>query len=446
MNPCVLCALCVKYIRMIKSTRKLILILAALLLAQPFLYAQDNDTITEGEVKRIIHYLAADSLKGRGNGSEDLLKAGLFIGDEFKKAGLQNLHGFPGYFLPFRPFGGSRRINSDQLIWNGKKLSSEEFIYIHPQPGNYTRKVLADFTVIKIDSFFTEEIFLKYKDIKKDILLWSDRPQPDKENYFPPAIKMPDEGLQHNLLMVCASKPPDSIALSGIASYYSHVEYNIVGMLRGKSKPGEIILFSAHYDHEGVFKRGRKKDSIMNGANDNASGTTALLMLAKYFAQRNDNERTILFCAFAGEELGLTGSKDFVNNIPASSIVAGINLEMIGIPQYGKNNIFITGYDRSSLPAILEKQLGATTVKVETGPSEDKELFKRSDNYPFVQKGVPAHTIMSSDDDDKCYHQPCDELKRIDAGHMTTIIKAITTATRTLINGEETPTRIAATE
>jgi Zn-dependent M28 family amino/carboxypeptidase len=273
--------------------------------------------------------------------------------------------------------------------------------------------------------------------------LWSDKPQPDKENYFPSSIKMPDEGLKHNLLMVCATRPPDTVVLSGVANYYAHVEYNIVGMLRGKTKPNEIVLFSSHYDHEGVFKRGRKKDSIMNGANDNASGTTALVMLAKYFAQQNDNERTILFCAFAGEELGLLGSKDFAEYIPASSIVAGVNLEMLGVPQYGKNNVFITGYDYSSLPSILEKEFASTPVKVKKGPSEEKELFKRSDNYSFVKKGVPAHTIMSSDDDDKCYHQPCDEIKRIDIAHMTTIIKAITVATRTLINGNATPTRAA---
>ncbi|RYG02190.1 MAG: M28 family peptidase [Chitinophagaceae bacterium] len=409
---------------------------------QSNILAQATDTIRENEVQRIMHVLAGDSLKGRGNGSDDLLKAGRFIDEEFKHAGLQNLRGFPGYYLPFRPFGGSRRVNSDQLTWNGKKLSSDEFIYLHPVPGNYPAKSMADFTIIKIDSFFTKDIFLKYKDVGKDLLLWSNQPQPDKENYFPPVFDMPEEGLQHNLLMVCANKPPDSLALTGLKSYYEHVEYNVVGMLRGKSKPEEIILFSAHYDHEGIFKRGKRKDSIMNGANDNASGTTALLMLAKYFALRNDNERTILFCAFAGEELGLLGSKDFSKYIPPDNIVAGINIEMIGVPQYGKNGIFITGSDQSSLPAILNAGFTATPLKLKKGPAEHKQLFKRSDNYSFVKKGVPAHTIMSSDDDDKCYHQPCDELKRIDFQHMTTVIRAIAVATRSLINGTETPTRI----
>ena len=416
--------------------------MAALLIVQPLLFAQNsNDTISEKDVARIIHFLAADSLKGRGNGRPELLKAGLFIGEEFKKNGLLPFSGNAGYYMPFRPFGGSKKVITDELQWNGKKLLPDEFIYIHPAPGNYIPKRLSDFAIIKIDSFFTEDILENYKHIKSDLLLWSNQPQPDKENYFPTQVKVSSEGLDHNILMVCANYPPDSILLLGVANYYSNVEYNIVGVLPGKSKPDEVILFSAHYDHEGVYQRGRKKDSIMNGANDNASGTTALVTLTNYFAQRNDNERTLLFCAFAGEELGLLGSKDFVKYIDPATIIAGINIEMIGIPQYGKNNIFITGYDHSSLPSILEKQLSATLVKVKTGHSEEKELFKRSDNFPFAEKGIPAHSIMSSDDDDKCYHQPCDEIKRINISHLTTVIKAIAVATGTLISGEDTPAR-----
>lgn len=418
--------------------------MAALLVVQPLLFAQTGrHTISEKEVARVVQFLAADSLKGRGNGRPELLKAGLFIGHEFKKSGLKPLAGNAGYFMAFRPFGGSKKFATDALVWNGKKMSTDEFIYIHPQPGNYAPKDLSDFTVIKIDSFFTEDILENYKHVKTDLLLWSNQPQPDKENYFPPDIKIPPGGLDQSILMVCASYPPDTILLSGVTNYYENVAYNIAGILPGKTKPEELIVFSAHYDHEGVFRRGKKKDSIMNGANDNASGTTALLMLADYFAKRNDNERTILFCAFAGEELGLLGSTDFVDHINPASIIAGINIEMIGIPQYGKNNVFITGTGYSSLPAILEKQFASTSVNVKAGPSEDKELFKRSDNFPFVKKGVPAHSIMSSDDDDKCYHQPCDEFKRIDIPHMTAVIKAIAAATATLINKGETPGRIS---
>ncbi len=424
--------------------RKIISFIMAVLFVQPFVFAQTgNDIINESEAKRIISFLAADSLKGRGNGSKELLKAGLFIGDEFKKAGLQVLRGYPGYYFPFRPFGGSNVVVSDELKWNGKKLLPDQFIYLHPEPGNYSAKKLSDFTVIKIDSFFTADILLQYKDINTDLLLWSSQPQPDKENYFPAKFNMPENGLNKNVLMVCANNAPESIVLSGLNSYYANVEYNVVGVLRGKSRPKEIVMFSAHYDHEGVYRRGKKKDSILNGANDNASGTTALILLAKYFAKQNNNERTLLFCAFAGEELGMKGSNDFANIIPASAIVAGINIEMIGVPRYGKNGIFITGYNESDLPSILSKQFSSTPVKVKAGPSEvEKQLFVRSDNYSFAQKGVAAHTIMSSDDDDPCYHQPCDEVKRINIPHLTTIVKAIAAATQTLISGKDTPKRI----
>ncbi|MGZ8554266.1 MAG: hypothetical protein ACXWV8_12710, partial [Chitinophagaceae bacterium] len=233
--------------------RKIILVMAALLVVQPFLFGQNNnDTISEKEVVRIIHFLAADSLKGRGNGRPELLKAGVFIGEEFKKSGLKPLTGNAGYYIPFRPFGGSKKFAADALVWNGKKFSTDEFIYIHPRPGNYSPKQLSDFTVIKIDSFFTENILESYRHVKSGLLLWSDQPQPDKENYFPPKIKMPVKGLDQDILMVCASDPPGSVLLSGVENYYSNVEYNIVGLLPGKSKPNEVILFSAHYDHEGV--------------------------------------------------------------------------------------------------------------------------------------------------------------------------------------------------
>jgi hypothetical protein len=75
-------------------------------------------------------------------------------------------------------------------------------------------------------------------------------------------------------------------------------------------------------------------------------------------------------------------------------------------------------------------------------PDEEKMLFQRSDNFPFAEKGIPAHTIMASDDDDDCYHQPCDEIKRIDIPNMTVLIKAIAAATQKLISGEMTPTRV----
>jgi hypothetical protein len=408
--------------------------------SQPFLFAQGNDTITEKDVSRIIHYLASDSLKGRGNGRPELLKAGLFIGNEFRKNNLQPLSWLPGYFQPFRPFGGSNQVITDDLVWNGNKVPVGQFMYIHPIAGNYKEKTLADFKVMRLDDFLKEDILVSLPADNSDLLIWTDKKQPDEKTFLPGTVKIPDGGLRRNILLVYAKKPPASISLNGNAPYYNMVEYNVVGVLPGKSKPDEIIAFSAHYDHEGVYLT--KSDSILNGANDDASGTTALLALMHYFSMRNDNQRTLLFCAFAGEELGLLGSADFVKEIKPEKIVAGINLEMIGVSQFGKNTVFIAGQKYSNLPAILQKGLKRSGINVRNEPDPGKRLFLRSDNYSFAMRAVPFHTIMASDDNDPCYHQPCDEIGRIDISNMTRIIKAIAASVRTLINGEATPKRI----
>ncbi len=227
---------------------------------QPLLFGQNsNDTITENEAERIIHFLAADSLKGRGNGRPELLNAGLFIGEEFKKSGLQPLRGNAGYYMPFRPFGGSKKFATDALLWNGKKMSADEFIYIHPGPGNYIPKRLSDFTVIKIDSFFTEDILENYKHIKTDLLLWSNQPQPDKENYFPPHTKIPDGGTSRNILMVCAVSPPDSILLSGVKNYYENVGTILWECCQENQGPTKSYCFPLITITKEYINEGRKK-------------------------------------------------------------------------------------------------------------------------------------------------------------------------------------------
>lgn len=218
--------------------------------------------------------------------------------------------------------------------------------------------------------------------------------------------------------------------------YPENVLLNVIGVLEGKSRPNEAVIFCAHYDHVGIEER-----EIYNGANDDASGTTAMILLADYFAKRDDNERTLIFCAFAGEELGLLGSSVLAKQINAETVVAVINIEMIGVTSIGKNSFFITGAKLSDLSKIFEKRLEGK-IKIRKEPSSNKQLFYRSDNYPFAKKGIPAHTIMSSDDDDGCYHKPCDDVERIDFDNMMQLIRGIAIATEGIIKGIETPKRI----
>lgn len=216
---------------------------------------------------------------------------------------------------------------------------------------------------------------------------------------------------------------------------------NVIGVLEGRSLPDEVIIFSAHYDHIGM-KGGGKGDKIFNGANDDASGVAALLSLAHYYSFRKDNERTLVFCAFAAEELGLVGSGVFANKTNLD-IKAVINIEMIGRHNItSKNSFFLTGSKYSNLFSIFKKNLIGYNAKIVDEKSKSPNLFMRSDNYPFALKGIAAHTIMCSDDTDPCYHQTCDDFKSIDIKNMTEIIRAIPVAMRTIVSGTDTPSKI----
>lgn len=217
---------------------------------------------------------------------------------------------------------------------------------------------------------------------------------------------------------------------------------NVVGILPGKSRPDEFVIFSAHYDHIGMEEEG--EDKIYNGANDDASGVTAVISLAKYYKELNNNERTIVFVAFTGEEIGGFGSKHFSTTIDTDKVVAMFNIEMIGTEsKWGKKSAYITGYDQSDFGPILEKNLKGSGFSFKPDPYPDQQLFYRSDNARFAVKGVPAHTISTSKmDSEKHYHQLSDEVSTLDLENMTEIIRAIAISAQSIISGKDTPTRI----
>ncbi len=219
--------------------------------------------------------------------------------------------------------------------------------------------------------------------------------------------------------------------------------FNVVGILPGKSKKDEYVIFSAHYDHLGITKA-VNQDSIANGADDDASGTTAVIQLAKHFAGKNDNERTIIFVAFTAEEIGGFGSQYFSKQLNPEKIVAMFNIEMIGKEsKFGKSNAFITGYERSDFGKILQNNLKKTAFKFYPDPYPEQNLFFRSDNATLAKLGVPAHTISSDQiDSDKLYHSVDDEFESMDIGNITEIIKAIAISSTSIIKGKDTPTRV----
>lgn len=216
---------------------------------------------------------------------------------------------------------------------------------------------------------------------------------------------------------------------------------NVVGMIEGV-RSDELVLFSAHYDHIGIRSGG--DDTIANGANDNASGTTAVIELARYFHGLPRPERTLLFVAFTAEEAGGFGSRYFSEQLDPDRIVAMFNIEMIGKPAVsGPNSAWITGYDRSTFGEILSNAVEGTVYEFYADPYPEQNLFYRSDNATLARLGVPAHSISTTPIDvDPDYHRVSDEVETLDLDHMTNTIRAIAMAAQTIVSGEATPTRV----
>lgn len=217
---------------------------------------------------------------------------------------------------------------------------------------------------------------------------------------------------------------------------------NVIGIIPGKSKSKEYVVFSAHYDHLDMKSSG--EDKIYNGANDDASGVTAVIALAKYFKENPQNERTLIFVLFTGEEVGGFGSKFFTQGINPDAVSAMFNIEMIGTEsKWGKNSAYITGYEKSDFGTILQKNLKDTNFMFHPDPYPTEQLFYRSDNARLAAKGVPAHTISTSKmDAEPNYHQLSDEVSTLDLVNMTEIIKAIALSSKSIVNGLDTPSRI----
>jgi hypothetical protein len=245
--------------------------------------------------------------------------------------------------------------------------------------------------------------------------------------------------------------------ISDLAPY--GVGYNVMAGKTGSGKKEEIIIFSAHYDHVGSSpaKRLRKdnglggntKDNVYNGANDNASGVAAIILLARYFVALNQNEKTLLFISFSGEEIGLLGSKALAEIMDAKTIHAFINVEMIGRSRGQKAHPYVTGSSYSDLRTLLNESLqeqGKSTYDKNffvSDPFGSLNLFSRSDNWPFAMKGIPAHSVMLSSPNDRYYHSADDEAMTLDFHAMTNVIKAIALSCTSLIKGTVTPKRIA---
>ncbi|MEY8847401.1 M20/M25/M40 family metallo-hydrolase [Psychroserpens sp. XS_ASV72] len=228
--------------------------------------------------------------------------------------------------------------------------------------------------------------------------------------------------------------------------------FNVVGYLEGKDETlkNEFIIIGAHYDHIG-FGRPVANDSIANGANDNATGTAAVLAMAKYFAAKKNNKRSIMFALFTAEEMGLLGSKHLAETLKAKNLdlYTLINFEMVGVPLKDLDyTAFVTGYELSNMGEKMNAYLNQENYFGASEVSKKYQLFRRSDNYPFYSEfKVPSHTISSCDlTNFDYYHHVDDEIEEMDFEFMATLINQTIPAVERMANSETKEIQMNANE
>ncbi|MBV6850292.1 M28 family metallopeptidase [Xanthomonas euvesicatoria] len=204
--------------------------------------------------------------------------------------------------------------------------------------------------------------------------------------------------------------------------------HNVVARLEGSKHPDETLIYSAHWDHIGVGKPDARGDTIFNGALDNASGTAALLELARGFAQGPTPERSVVFLAVTAEEKGLLGSEFYASKplYPLDTTVAVINMDGMN-PFVPSRDFGIYGTAKLELLDQLKSVAAQSKLRYTPDPKPQAGYFFRSDHFSFAKRGVPALSYAAGQDwevggvaagkaaaDDytaKRYHQQGDEWK-----------------------------------
>ncbi len=207
---------------------------------------------------------------------------------------------------------------------------------------------------------------------------------------------------------------------------------NLVGFVRGTSRPERYLVITAHYDHVGI-----RNGEIHNGADDNASGVAALLALARHFA-RNSPEHSIVFAALDAEEGGLRGARAFLADspVPHEAIELNVNFDMVGRNERGE--LFAAGaYHYPFLRPVLERLTVGAPVSLRLGHDSPNlgadDWTMQSDHGVFHEAGIPFVYFGVEDHPD--YHRPTDDVERIEPGFFVGAVRTLVLAVEALDEG-----------
>ena len=403
--------------------------------------------INAAEVGRIESILSADDMQGRKTFTPGIEKAADFIATEFAKSNLKFFGNATSYFqeitmIKAKPLEITGLLGNDSLNKNNVAANTTAADINISSLKDYEIKIVTG------TDDFNKTVFPLF-DLEKNLIILVDTAHSRRfksMQRFTGNAKFSSAVSQ--IFILTGNLNAATIQLHIKNELTEQHLKNVVGTIPGKSKKDEYVVFAGHYDHLGIGKPDAKGDSIYNGANDDAAGTTAVMMLAKYFSKQKNSERTLIFVAFTAEEIGGFGSRYFSKQMNADKVMAMFNIEMIGTEsKWGTNSAYITGYEKSNMGKILQANLAGSKFKFEPDPYPKQNLFYRSDNATLAELGVPAHTISTSKmeeapNNEPNYHKQSDDITTLDMNNMAEIIKAIAISSKTIVSGKDTPTRV----
>ncbi|HOZ40914.1 MAG TPA: M28 family peptidase [Flavobacteriales bacterium] len=434
-------------------------------------------SITTDDLKRHLEVLASDAYEGRDTGKEGQKKAARYLREAFNAMGIPAIHveeGISeGYFQPFtlvQDRSGSLSLTTgyDTLQW------LEDLFYIQENiSGSFTVDQLRylgrsnEWAGTTKDAVVLMRSTAPATELRSNLHTWTDQArsagarlllvaQPGLREEFSnsdlnvpqgrlrqadtaprprsgPQVMVVDDAVVDALLargtwakLQRSRKPRQVSARFTVhhdpAQLQVHTE-NVLAYIEGSDKKDELVVLTAHYDHVGV-----EKGEVYNGADDDGSGTVALLEMAEAFAQAkaagHGPRRSILIMPVSGEEKGLLGSEYYSDHpvFPLEHTVADLNIDMIGrtdSAHAGKDPyIYIIGSDRlsSELHAINEQAnrlyAGLRLDYTYNAADDPNRFYYRSDHYNFARKGIPSIFYFSGVHED--YHKPTDDVEKIE--------------------------------
>lgn len=432
-------------------------------------------------IRAHMEFLASDAMRGRGSGTADELLAATYVGSQLRAYGIA-------------PDGDDGSYIQRAVLQQPKLSAPPQLQFTKPGPGNTTEKITwtcgKEFIARHLArTHFSGRLHVDHPGENDPLVTGSimlivesgnDRRKlrtrlqslasagaiaaievasaeeaarfPEKSKQLPSLptlIEGSAAALEDNFSLLQVSPEagktlqtlPEDTQLTLDSSFTNEQKYtwNAVGILRGRDPKlrDSAVLLSAHLDHLGIGKP-VNGDEIYNGADDDASGTTAVLELARVLGAAARPRRTVIFALFGSEEPGGLGSTYFREHppLPLNEITVNLEFEMLGRadPAVRSDTVWLTGWERSNLGPML----AARGAKLKGDPHPEMNFFARSDNYALAKKGVVAQTISSYGLHDD-YHQPSDDIAHIDFKHMDAAIGSLLRPVSWLVNSSFTP-------